>query len=608
LSGLWGAVDYTQTGGASRWICDTALQHTGSSVVVASGLCALSSASPPLPGDFCSASSLAYPHLALAADVQIHNRGDLVRAIGSDFGPAPVNDGDLLLAAYAKWGERCADFLLGEFAFAIWDGRRQRLFCCRDHLGFRAFLYWRNSTRFIFAGDINPILACSDIPRKLNRRKLAALGVPTAHLTRHEETFHSGILSLPPGMWMTVDRSGVRQERYWEPKLGGGPDVPQRPEEALEALREVLFRAVDCRLDRDYPVAALLSGGLDSSSIVAIAARCLKKQNRRLTAVSAVLPQESKPRFADERDFIDEFRPWSNVDIKYVTARGRGPFDTLHDLSRFDVFPLRSSRFFLNEELETVALASGARRLLWGTGGEFGATSWSTRYYQELAIRLRFPTLLKEFRRRRTAQDSSPFRTLAGQIANTMFPRRRWTPLVILNPDFQGECEDKPALAGRWFTQRRHQVESLRFWIGKHALERGQSVSLIPPSAPLFDKRVLEFCLALPASMNVIDGYQRYLIRGALDGILPPRIQWRTGKTAFAPDYFVRYNAQIGIARDFVAAIGPNDPVRSVIDVSRVASLLKPVDAMTGSDIARDQIPVTLYTINFLRQFSDFRP
>jgi hypothetical protein len=149
----------------------------------------------------------------------------------------------------------------------------------------------------------------------------------------------------------------------------------------------------------------------------------------------------------------------------------------------------------------------------------------------------------------------------------------------------------------------------MRHWIGgKHAVLRGQSVALIPQSFPLLDKRLLEFCLAMPAGLAVREGYPRYPIRAALEGILPRRIQWRTSKLPFSPDYFVRYNAQIGIAREFVAAIGPHDPVRTIVDVERLRTLLVPVDAVAGSVAARDQVPWTLYLISFLRQFSEFQP
>ncbi len=546
------------------------------------------------------------PRLDFSADVQLHNRADLARALGLQ---ATSGDRQLLLAAYAKWGEECPNFLLGEFAFAIWDERRKSLFCCRDHIGFRAFLYWSRGSRFVFAGDIEPIFSYPSgpgIPREVNRAKLAALAVPTAHHVRHQETFHSGILSLPPGTSMTVDRFGIRQRRYWAPQPGR-VQVPKRPTEAIEALRDLLFAAVECRLEGNYPVASLLSGGLDSSSIVAIAARCLEKQNRELTAISAVLPEESRTRFADEREYIDEFRSWPNIRIEYVTAAGRGPFDSLSDPSRFAAFPLRSSRFYLNEECEKTALAIGARKLLWGFGGEFGVSSWSERYYLELAIRGRWRALFRELKRCRASRSASPARMLGRQVLNTLSPVRGWRPAVLLASDFRRQTKARPALRGRSPYLRRHQLSEIRFWLSKHAMERGQSISLVPPCSPLLDKRILEFCLAMPESMDVGDGYPRYRIRAALDGILPPRIQWRTTKAPYSPDYFVRYNAQLGMAREFVQAIRPNDPIREIVDVEGVERLLAPVDAAAGPTAARDEVPVTLYLINFLRQFSEFR-
>jgi asparagine synthase (glutamine-hydrolysing) len=407
---------------------------------------------------------------------------------------------------------------------------------------------------------------------------------------------------------MTVERDRVRQRRYWEIKLDGLPAVPRRPEECFQAFREILFQSVECRLDRERPVAALLSGGLDSSAIVSIASRYLAKQNRELTAVSAVPAEERATPFAGDREYIDEFRSWPNVRIRYVTGCGRGPFDSLDDPGRFAAFPLRSSRFYLNEECEKAALASGARTLLWGSGGEFAATAWASRYYLELALGLRCPTLVRELKSLRSVQNVSPFRTLAGQLLRALLPLRGQTAVLLLTPEFRSECRVGPAWKDRSLRQRPYQAASLRYWLSKHALARGQTVNLVPPRSPLLDKRILEFCLALPAGMNVRDGYQRYLIRRALDGVLPPRIQWRTSKAHFSPDYYVRYNAQLGMARSFVAAIGSRDPVRSVIDVNRIEKMLIPVDVATVNVAARDDVPVTLYTINFLRQFPEFQP
>jgi hypothetical protein len=108
--------------------------------------------------------------------------------------------------------------------------------------------------------------------------------------------------------------------------------------------------------------------------------------------------------------------------------------------------------------------------------------------------------------------------------------------------------------------------------------------------------------------LKVRNGYQRYLIREALDGMLPRRIQWRTNKAPFSPDYFFRYNTQLEKARCFVAAISPRDPIRSVVDVERLKLLLRPAPVPRGNAESLTAVPTTIYLILFLRQFTEFRP
>jgi asparagine synthase (glutamine-hydrolysing) len=544
-------------------------------------------------------------HLTILADVSLHNRHELIEQLGA--ATKDLDDAGLLLAAYAKWGEDCPRFLLGEFAFAIWDFKLQRLFCCRDQIGFCNFFYVYEKTRFVFASDIALLLACPHVPRKLNLKKFGALAVPGGQHQIHRETFHAGVLSLPSGTSMCVDREGVRQHRYWELNARDGHPYQTKPE-ALEALRDVLFRAVECRVGTGTRVAALLSGGLDSSAVASVAAKCLEKQNRTLTAISAVLA-DGQQTLGDERSYIEEFRSWPNIDIRYVTAPGRGPFDFLHDADRFARSPLRISTLYLYEELGKAALDAGGQTLLGGEGGELGATAWSQRYYLELALKGRWPTLARELRSARNTRNISPLRMMGAQILSALLPARGRTPLVLLAPRFQRDNCTRPPFRLPFISERQYQADMIRQWLRKHAAPRRQSATgLIGRSFPLLDKRVLEFCLTLSPSLNIEGGYHRCFIRKALEGILPKRIQWRSGKMPFSPDYFVRYNSQLHVAKDFVESIGPTDPVRSILDIEALKRLCVPVDPRVGSVAARDQVPGTIYAINFLRQFSEFRP
>lgn len=112
----------------------------------------------------------------ITADAWIDNRDELIGALGLDArASAEISDSALILSAYARWGDRCAERLSGDFAFAIWDERRRTLFCARDHFGVKPFYYHRSPRLFAFASEIKAILCLPDVPRRLNeiRRLLA---------------------------------------------------------------------------------------------------------------------------------------------------------------------------------------------------------------------------------------------------------------------------------------------------------------------------------------------------------------------------------------------------------------------------------------------------
>ena len=549
-------------------------------------------------------------HLEIGADASLHNREELLGAFGSNSGLGVwSSDEDLILAAYEKWGEACGSFLVGEFAFAIWDKRHHRLFCCRDQVGSRSFFYWRHGSRLVFGTDIRDILAVPGVPRELNHRKFGGLATLGGYLYYDEDTFHAGIQSLPWGSSLIAEKNGLRQQAYWRPEIQ--PQlVPGNPMEAYEKLRELLFSAVECRIKGHSSVGVYLSGGLDSGAVTAIAAQCLQRQGRELFAFAGVVPDDLRQQFPDERDFADVFNCFANVRINHVTTPGAGPFDNIHDPTRFVVSPRWNRALYLHEALETAAVHSGADVILQGTLGELGPTCWGNTYYAELAVRGKWLTLRRELRLLQEVEGIRPWPFMARRFWELLPISRGWPPLVLLSPDYPTsgrllELEKCP-----WPDQRVNQAAFIRNCMRVHAfsgLGAWTPRHQIRMSQPLMDKRVIDFCLSAPPELKVRNGYRRNLIRGALDGILPERVQRRTSKTMFSPDYFLRYNQQLGKVRDFVSEIGIGDPIRSIIDIKRLERLLEPVEMQNVDNPVLGVVPATIYAICFLRQFEDYR-
>jgi asparagine synthase (glutamine-hydrolysing) len=189
------------------------------------------------------------------------------------------SDTEVVLAAYARWGARAVDRFRGMFAFAIWDAVDDTLFAARDLFGEKPLYYAATNGRLILASEIKAIVASGLVSSEL---EAASVDVYLAFgYVRPTASIYRDIRPLPPGHWLRWDRRGMVVERYWTPPL---QSRPTSLDEAAETLRGLLRQAVRRQMVADVPVGAFLSGGLDSTSIVAF----MQGQNREPVKTFAV--------------------------------------------------------------------------------------------------------------------------------------------------------------------------------------------------------------------------------------------------------------------------------------------------------------------------------
>jgi asparagine synthase (glutamine-hydrolysing) len=197
------------------------------------------------------------------------------------------SDTETIVHAYEEYGERCVERFRGMFAFAVWDGKGKKLFIARDRLGKKPLYYYVDGNRLIFASEIKAILQDERIKRELDPKSLADYF--TYHYIPFPETIFKGIRKLPPGHFLSArivkdeqvvssgsgERTGVTAERleyevkqYWD--IDYLPDHSLSEQEWVDALQEKLREAVRIRLIAEVPLGAFLSGGIDSSAVVAL--------------------------------------------------------------------------------------------------------------------------------------------------------------------------------------------------------------------------------------------------------------------------------------------------------------------------------------------------
>lgn len=255
--------------------------------------------------------------LRLVLNGEIYNYRELSRELG-DYPYRSQTDTEVLLAAYQRWGVDCLERLNGMFAFALWDDRQQRLFCARDRMGIKPFYYTRLDGRLLFGSEIKALLAAG-YPARLDHGVLHDYLVKGLY-EHTERTFFEGVRALRPGHFLLVDHGGLEERPYWnlaERVDSMGPvEDGQAPHDWPEELGALLDDAVRLRLRSDVTVGMHLSGGLDSSALLATLDR-LMPEGAHFRAFTSVF---GDPRY-DEAIHAD--RVARNLELQL----DRAPFD-----------------------------------------------------------------------------------------------------------------------------------------------------------------------------------------------------------------------------------------------------------------------------------------
>jgi asparagine synthase (glutamine-hydrolysing) len=206
----------------------------------------------------------------IAADARIDGRAELVaelqrsgRVVRQD---AP--DPELILHAYAAWGSPCVERLRGDFSFALWDARNKQLFCARDHFGVKPFYYVLQGHLFLFSNTLNCVRLHPDVSVELNDAAIGDFLLFGLNCDNATTSFRD-IRRLPPAHSLSISPEGVKIRRYWSPPTDGRIRY-SRPGEYVENFQSLLQAAVSDRLRVDR-AGLLLSGGLDSSAVAAVA-------------------------------------------------------------------------------------------------------------------------------------------------------------------------------------------------------------------------------------------------------------------------------------------------------------------------------------------------
>jgi asparagine synthase (glutamine-hydrolysing) len=567
--------------------------------------------------------------IVVVFDGLIWNASELRAAlIGEGLRPRSRADSELILGAYETWGRSFLDRVDGDFALAIWDGHRRELFCARDRLGMRPFHYHHATGElFCFASDPEALLTLPDVPRDLNEARIADAIVGGLEGFDAESTFYQALRRLPPANIVTVSEAGLSIERYWSfvapPILRHKSDA-----EYEEAFRVVLTRAVKRRLRGGDTTGAMLSGGIDSGSVVAIARRLRREEGEPpLATFSAVAPDSEtciETRSARTTAGIGHLAPHF---IDYTALGDLAP--ELIDLT-LDLPTPFDRHMTLVRAVYLAANRAGCRAILDGVGGDIVLGDGGL-----LPYLLRRGRVVEAWREARGPMFLSSRRNAAArlyQAARAGFtpewarslrqsfgPRRVFgrdeIAASLVAPDFAARV----GLEGRFAEQQRQRsalfrpgspeqrsrgILRPRVTAARERYEREAARLQIEPRDPFHDLHVISFCVSLPVEQLRRDGWPKSILRRAMAEEVPAEVLLRSKRTHLGWTFT---NAVIAAAasrapriqRTHIEAISP------YVDLARFTS--EYADYAGGADMSSERRQA-LFTVIQLARWLVSRP
>lgn len=560
---------------------------------------------------------LSEPNILFTAEGRIDNREELARNLGLSLSDK-CSDSFFMQQAYLKYGEETQYKLKGDWSFAAYHFDTKELFMARDTMGYTALYFYKTDRYFAFSSSIKSILALPDFKKELNEAyfvsNLTLWKVNEKMMSA--ETFFKNVFSLKGGHILKIKNDELKTTKYWPPENIKETHYKNK-EDYTDQMSDLLYKSVNARLRSYKPVASMLSGGLDSSTVSYIAAELLKQQNKRLTTFSHVPLFKDElatnalinSRVLDETPFMEAIVNASgNINPVYLDSKDISPWQgSIQCADAINGFVHGAANTYWMTDIYKNTAQKGYGTLLTGEGGN-GSTSFAGVDYLLPHSLKRFIKYPSAYVRRqvlkpmyvRFLNDYHDDRSLKTYVSNSYLN----TELI----EKYGIIKDVQKKYSGFLRQFSHVSENKNLFINMYHLRSALGAAFgtyygIELRDPLCDVDLINYFLTIPNTVFFDEGYtNRMLVKRMMKNKLPDKVLFERKKGLQSSDIFFRVEAAKEELFDEAVTLANINWLKAYIDIDKIEKNLKTYFSGEKRQIEMQGLIKTMQASAFLRK------
>ena len=450
------------------------------------------------------------------------------------------SDTEVILASYIEWGKACINKFVGMWAFAIYDKIKKQVFLSRDRFGIKPLYYSVNGNKIAFASEIKALLALDFVSSQADHKSVVEY-ISYGAVNDSSDNLFADVKQVPPAHNLTIDINTFKTtvEEYYnlEQKV---KEYSFTSSDYINSFRDIFKNSIDLHLRSDVPVGSCLSGGLDSSSIVAYAVS--QMDGKKLKTFTASYHQKE----IDESYFAKLVSGhFKNIDPYYTYPTIENYWGDLDKLTWYQDLPIHSTSMYAQWEVMKLTHANGIKVVINGQGSDEilgGYYNFAGLYLIELIKKGNVLKFFSEFGKIKNRFTPTIYTDLARALFYFMpesFQRiirteKRIGPAFI-SEEYKKQYQNikMPVRGGKNFKE--HSFNSIHY--GLQSLlryeDRNSMAFSVESRVPFLDHRLVEFSIALKNEWKVRDGWSKYILRKAVEPLLPKEVVWRKNKMGF---------------------------------------------------------------------------